>query len=437
MIENLRVNIKKVVTDKDSLTLWMNNLLVLYVFLLPISQTIKSTVFSLMVLLFIVRGDVLSHIKGAMKNKIVQAFLYFFIAYLVGMLWSENLSEGFLWVKSVKYGLYLIVFYSIIDGRYIDKVIGAFILGMLVSELVSYGMLFGIMPWNLSIGGINFYEAYTINDPSPFLHHIHYGVALVLVVMMLSQKVIYSKQNIVMKFFMAIFIVTATLNIFVTGGRTGYMTFLLLLSFLSISYLKKYAIELVLAIMLVFSVAYSISPLFKDKVTQTQESISGLFSKEPEFDTSLGIRAGIYYYAFEIVKENPIIGVGSGDSMDEIKKITPQKWNGIHSQPHEHNQFLSVLVKLGIVGLSIFFNIYYQIFRYKQDEKDLRFIMIITTLTIAFGILTTQFNLRFFLPLWVAMLAVSMISRERKTIVNIKLDDNTQLLQIVSAGVFI
>ena len=430
MIKKLKIFIK----DKDALTLWMNNLLVLYAFLIPISQTIKSTVFTFIVILFLLRGNIVFYIKEALKNRVVRAFVYLFLIYAVGLLWSENIKEGLYWVKSVKYGLYLMVFITFTDGRYISKVVSAFILGMLVSELISYGMLLGVMPWSLTIGDIKFYTTRIIGDPSPFLNHIHYGVLLAFVVMLLGQRVVYSESSKTVKIFMSLFILSATTNIFITGGRTGYITFLLLLLFLAISYLRKYFIALVIAGSLIFIAAYNASPLFKENVIETKNSVKELFSDKPNFETSLGVRAGLFYYGFKAVKDDLYFGLGSGDSMDNIKKIVPKELAYIHSEPHEHNQFLSVFVKLGIVGLLIFLNIYYQIFRYKQDDKELRFIMIVSSLAIAFGVLTTQFNLRVFLPLWVVMLSVSMIDRQRETIKHIKLDDKTQLLQIVSVG---
>ena len=385
-----------------------------------------------MVILFIIRGDVLKHIKSALSNPVVRAFLYIFIAYTVGLLWTENITEGLYWVKSIKYGLYLIVFYAIVDGRYIDKVISAFILGMLVSELTSYGMLLGIMPWMLKLGDIIFYQTYAVGDPSPFLHHIHYGVALAFTVILLIRKTFFEDNSRVLKISMSLFIITATSNIFITGGRTGYITFFLLVAVLALFYLRKAAVFLFLAIIMVFTLAYNISPIFNTKIHQTEQSIEKIFQKTPDFDSSFGSRMGVYYYASDIIKENPLFGVGTGDSMDELYKRVPEEMKIIQSMPHEHNQYLSVLVKLGIVGLVIYLNIFYQIFRYKQDEKDLRFIMVFVTLAIAFGTLMTQFNLRFFLPLWVVFLAVTLIGRERRTIGNIELNDRKQFIQIIT-----
>jgi len=422
---------KKFIADKDTLTLWMNNLLVLYAFLLPISQSIKAKVFIAIFILFILRGDIKKYIKEALSNKVIVAFVYFFLIYLFGLFWSENIKEGLIWIKSIKYGLYLIVFYAFIDGRYIKKVLTAFIMGMLLSELISYGMILGILPWKLDIGRFHFYAAPSSIDPSPFLNHIHYGVALSFVVILLAQQIYLSKKSIFIKILMSIFVFTASANIFVTGGRTGYVTFVLLLSTLAIFYLRKWAIVAFLFIGLVLGTAYNQSPVVKLKVEQTLTSVEKLLNNKPNFNTSIGIRAGMYYYGWQAVKNDLILGVGTGDSMSEIYKQSPKNWAG-RAQPHEHNQFFSTFVKLGFVGLLLFLNIFYQIFKYKQEDKELRFIMIFVTLTVAFGILTTQFNMRFFMPLWVVMLTITLISKERRTIVQ-TIDDKKVWIQIAIA----
>ena len=430
------LKIKEFIKNKDQLTLWMNNLLVVYAFMLPISQTIKASVFTFIAILFVLRGDVLKYIKESLQNKVVRAFLYFFLITLLGVLWSDNVKEGLYWAKSVKYGLYLILFYAFIDGRYIDKVLSAFILGMFVSEITSYGILFGVLPYSLDIGVFHFYTAPSMHDPSAFLGHAHYGVALALVVPLIAQQIIYSNNNWAIKILMAFFVVTATANIFITGGRSGYVSFILLLIFLSFSYLKKYFLFLIMVIFLIITIAYNSSSMFHSKVYQTKYAIEQVFfTDKPNFNTSLGSRLGTYYYSLELIKENLLFGVGTGDSMDEIKKIAPKTCNVLQEQPHEHNQFLSTLIKVGLVGLVIFLNIYYQIFKYKQTDKELRFIMIVSTLVIAFGLLTSQFNIRFFMPLWVVMLSITLISRDRKTIF-FEFKDSLVFKQIFLIGAF-
>jgi len=59
--------------------------------------------------------------------------------------------------------------------------------------------------------------------------------------------------------------------------------------------------------------------------------------------------------------------------------------------------------------------------------------MIFATLAVTFGVLTTQFNLRFFMPLWIVMLAITLIDKERFTINNLQTKDTTINLQIIAA----
>jgi len=431
---NTAINkIKSFISDKDTLTLWLNNLFVLYAFFLPISGSIKAKVFIAILLLFIIRGNIKGYIKEALSNNVIRAFVYLFVIYLLGLLWSDDLKEGLRWVKSIKYGLYLIVFYSFIDGRYIKKVLTAFILGMLLSEILSYSMSFGLIPWEFKLFGVTLYQAYAVGDPSPFLHHIHYGVALVLIVVLLVQQIYLSKKSLIIKILMSFFVLSATANIFITGGRTGYIIFMLMLSILAIYYLRKWALIGFLGLFLIAGIAYNKSEIVQKKVEVTISSFNKLLTEQPDYNTSIGIRVGMYHYGFEAIKHNLLFGVGTGDSMKKIYEQSPPSWLG-RDQPHEHNQFLSVFIKLGIVGLLIFLNVFYQIFRYKQEDSELRFIMIFTTLAVGFGILTTQFNLRFFMPLWIVMLTITLITKERRTITR-SLNEKKILLQIISGGI--
>jgi O-antigen ligase len=197
-------------------------------------------------------------------------------------------------------------------------------------------------------------------------------------------------------------------------------------------YFRKWLPVVFLFISIILFTAYNISPIVHKKVEQTSASIEKLLQENPNYNSSIGVRAGFYKYGYESVKDNILFGVGTGDSIDEIRKHSPKNWVG-RKQPHEHNQFLSTFIKLGLVGLLIFLNIFYQIFKYKQEDKELRFIMIFSTLAIAFGILTTQFNLRFFMPLWVVMLSITLIDKNRRTIKK-EIDDKKVLLQIIAAG---
>ena len=85
--------------DKNLLTLWMNNLTVLYAFFLPISGSVKSKIFVLIILLFVLRGNV----KATFANPVVRAFLYFFLLYVVWLVGTDHWHDAGEMIKRVKY----------------------------------------------------------------------------------------------------------------------------------------------------------------------------------------------------------------------------------------------------------------------------------------------------------------------------------------------
>ena len=80
-------------------------------------------------------------------------------------------------------------------------------------------------------------------------------------------------------------------------------------------------------------------------------NVSAAYEKE----TSMGSRIIAWKNAIELIKEHPLLGVGTGGYepafVDHVKDQKGQE-NFLHHDPH--NQFLKILAELGIVGLVIF-----------------------------------------------------------------------------------
>lgn len=421
--------------SKDTLTLWMNNLIVVYMFFIPITASVTSRIFIAILILFFIRGDIGHYIKEAWENSVVRAFTYLILVYLVWFIGSDNLQEGWNSFSHIKNALYLFLFLVVIDGRYIDRILGAFILAMMLSELLSYSMFFGILPWELGIGGEYFYKAFAVGDPSPFLHHIHYGVLLAFTVVLLGQKVLYAKEDIRLKAIMLIFTLTASANIFVTGGRTGYFTFFPVLALFFFYYHRKLFLPALVGIVLFAGIMYENSATLQKKVAQTVMEVEKLSQPTADFGSSLGQRVGFWVYSAEVIKDNFLFGVGTGDSMDEVFARILPKDEGVKSIDHEHNQYISIMLQFGLIGLLVFFNVFYQIYKYRPKDENLRFIQLAITLAIGMGITMTMFNLRVFLLLWILMLAVTMIDRDRRTIDGDIQDNKTFLKQTIGIGI--
>jgi len=298
-------------------------------------------------------------------------------------------------------------------------------------------MLFGLIPWEYSFLGIELYRAYAVGDPSPFLHHIHYGVLLSLTVVLLFQQIVVGKERLSIKVLMGLFVLTASLNVFVTGGRTGYLTYVAMLAFLMLVLARRWALLFVLIASVTVMLSYTFSPKLHEKVDQTVRSIEKLAQVKTDFKSSIGQRAGFWYYSVDVIKEHPLLGVGTGDSLKAVFEKVPPEHESIKKIAHEHNQYISILLQFGLVGFLVFLNIYWQIFRYQPRERDLRIVMLAVTVAISVGVLTTIFNLRVLLPLWVLMLAVTMKGRGARTIETQLPAQKKIVYQIVAAGTII
>jgi len=104
-----------------------------------------------------------------LKNSSFALSLILFIFFtILSLLWTENLKEGL--NTKLLYIQWFAIFAIALNVRkeQIPTIISAFIAGMLVSELLSYGMFFEL--WTIKGHGREY--------PSPFMMHIDYSIFL-------------------------------------------------------------------------------------------------------------------------------------------------------------------------------------------------------------------------------------------------------------------
>jgi O-antigen ligase len=75
--------------------------------------------------------------------------------------------------------------------------------------------------------------------------------------------------------------------------------------------------------------------------------------------------------SWEIIKRNPIIGVGTGDWQDELVKEyqkTEMPCNAFEKTA-PHNQYLRTSLKFGFLGLAIYLFYLFRLFRIQRKER--------------------------------------------------------------------
>jgi len=224
----------------------------------------------------------------------------------------------------------------------IESYIKSFLSAMFISEFLSYLIFFKIVP--------PFLHA-TIHDPVPFMGptgHISYNPMLVLSIYLLVFLFFKSKLSGIYKVVSAFFIVTMTINLFITGGRAGQVAFFFMLILMAMQFFRfdfKTFIFTIVAAVSIFFIAYNSSDIFHKRVNL---AISDVANYKTNKITSVGMRIATWDNSLRIIKDNPITGTGIGDFVDEVekysKKYTPDA--KVNSQPH--NMYLFAWAHSGV-----------------------------------------------------------------------------------------
>ncbi|PHO11331.1 polymerase [Malaciobacter marinus] len=387
---------------KDKITLWLNHLLVIYAFLIPINNNAKSSLFFTMLVLFLYRRDYWFYLKDAFNNKIVQAFLIFYVANVIGLFYTENIEYGMSHMDKAKYLLFPLFFLSFLDVRFAFRIITAFILGMLVAEIFSYLIHFGILPYEFYIGKYEIWET-TLGSPAPFLSHIDHNIGLGVVVAVLLYQLLNNKSlNILIKIGTFLFIISATINMSFIASRGGYVLYLVLLFVVFLLTYKKNIIKILLVSCILLSsisyISYTYADTVNKRVNQTIDNVQKIIN-ENNYNSSIGLRIGFTKYSIDTIKENLFFGVGVGDHMDVVKKSLPKEHSYIKEITNPHNTYIQVLLQLGLFGFILFIYLFYTVLSCKVDKYKKNIIIIVTIAVLIF-MLPGTFFATFELPLF-------------------------------------
>ena len=348
--------------------MYINYVAVAYAFILPLSRAGISLFSIIFVLLWIIEGNFQEKWEKIKNNKVLFSFLLFIGFSIISIIWTDNLSDAKKPLRMLTYFFVLYVLATSIKKSYINHIITAFLLGMFVSEVISYGVYFEW--WQ--------FKAATPQNPSPFMYHIDYSVFLAFTSILLLNRVFSTRYTHKEKILLLVFFVTVTGNLFIGIGRTGQVAFIAGVIVMSVIHFKLSFKAILISILVLFSIftlAYNVSDNFNARVNQGLGDVQKI--KDMDFKSSWGTRVAYWITTFEIVKENPLIGKGIGDYLDvsknEIEKVkyNPEKFSKKFISTHgPHNQFLLIALQTGMLGLVIFFYFIYTYLHLPIENRE-------------------------------------------------------------------
>jgi len=343
-------------------------LLIFLGFLLPLTVFGANFVIVFICCIWLISGNYKTKLNLIFSSKLMLASILFFGLHVVGMLWTEDLQWGLHIIHKMWYFFLLWpILFTLVKKDYIKYYVGAFLLAITFTEILSYLVWFEIIP--------EFRHA-KIWNPTPFMSHISYNPILAFAIYLISHQVLFQdKLSKLKRYIYFSLAITMSINMFITGGRAGHVMYFVMLSILIFQYFNYKKIRSLILIMIVipsvFYTAYQSSDIFNKRVDMAVENTLNYSENK---GSSVGRRITWAINSWDIIKKNLIIGVGTGDLPSEYKKINQINSPELPNINNPHNMYTLVLIQLGLLGFFSFFSIfYYQIkLSFRSSDKYIR-----------------------------------------------------------------
>lgn len=241
--------------------------------------------------------------------------------------------------------------------------------------------------------------------PTPFKNdHIRFSLAVVMSICFCADLFL-KHTNLFIRILLAFVILIDIAYLHILSAKTGIVAFYLvaLIAVIQVTFstkFRKLGVASLFVLAILPFVMYLVFPSFKNKIGYIRYSISRMGNKQKEANISDEGRMISYQYAFEIMREHPVIGVGLGDVYGQMKERYDRDFEDKETVTLlPHNQFLMAGVAVGILGIVYLLVMQVSIYRLvrKNDFLYLSFCIIMFFAMMIEPLYETQYGTCIFL----------------------------------------
>ncbi|WP_438710604.1 O-antigen ligase family protein [Aquimarina muelleri] len=312
--------------------------------------------------------------------------LFFFVA-VVAMFYTEDIKNGFQYlIKIIPFLLFPVVFsMTKLNQKNRNKIIWSFCIScLIISFILFFANLFTYLdnPNNSSIWN---YSGYTKKMD---IHPAYYILFLIFNIFFLFEEFLITvskKKKIFISFSISIFI----LQVLFLQSRIGIISFLITSIVYVIATFKNIKKKSILMMFMFVSTSLVIAYYFN------------FLNRFVEIPESLNERITIWEGWWNSYKKSPILGYGTGDAQSALDQGNYFLGNSffVFYKYNTHNQYLDVLIRLGLIGFSVFLLTLYKSFHTVYKNKNrllLIFLILISIFFLTENILQRQRGIVFF-----------------------------------------
>lgn len=333
----------------------------LLAFSLPLSTSALSILAVLILLFWLIEGNFLDKIAEIFSNPVVVSVLAFLAVLVIGLLWSPDVRAG-LEVLQDRWKLAMLpVFLTAISYKRRPLYINCFLAGLVVTMFITFLAWFDLIH----------YSDVTPTHLTRKTFHVVYNPLLAFGIYLVLHEAIWGQRKGGFRFGMFVLAGLMIFNMFITEGRAGQLVFFVLIALLLFQIFRKNRVKAVLAVFVllptIFVAGYGLSPVFKQRVDTVRHEISQ-FKDNP--DTSIGLRLLYWQNSWEIIRQHPWLGVGTGGFQAAYARVNSEKSPLSFATDNPHNQYVLVATMVGIPGVVALLVIFAVMFRQASAMRD-------------------------------------------------------------------
>jgi O-antigen ligase len=301
--------------------------------------------------------------KLSLKSALIRIFISFYILHVIGACYSSNLDQAlFELEKKIGFLLFPLVLSAIptIKKKYFINILAGFVTSCFVATLtcLSYATYH-----YLSTGSYDHFFYFPLAEivrMHPIYLAMYTCFAIFIVVHLYFKETFWQSQY--KKLVFAGVIGYFFLILFLLSARSVIMAFgiISVVAIIVYSFQKKQLLIGLGTIAALFIIASSLVYFIPTNLERFKEAIN--YKSQYSIDKQWGgrsLRLLKWDCSIDIIKQNMLFGVGTGDAQDELQKCYEQKnytpllfWENVKF--NAHNQYLQTAIDLGLIGLILF-----------------------------------------------------------------------------------
>jgi O-antigen ligase len=338
---------------------------------------INSICTGLLVINWIAEGNLKQKINTLRNSKIFWVLISLFLLHLLGLLYTSNFTYALKDLK-IKLPIFFLPIVFITSPSLSVKEFRSILKVLLITALLSsiYGMYYYLRYFQ-----VTFFE---LREMSQFISHIR--LSLLNTIAAFAAFYLLAKNNWRKFSYTNLYYLMAGIWLFIfngiMGARMGLVVFFILLLLGSIFLVIRHKKIWLAAVLLISMIAlpilsYLTLPSIKMRTHEVVYELQSYQLNQDPNGKSIAQRFVYWNIAWDIFKTAPLIGIGTGDVADAFNSYYLAHPNLLQQQYQHraHNQWLTILLTFGILGVLLFMLVVFYPLFYKRKYLDYFYIV--------------------------------------------------------------